>query len=133
MNEQDRHTLIRYRIEQAKETIALAKFLFENGKLAVTMNRIYYGMFYALSAIALKDGFETSKHLQMIGWFNKNFVLTQKTDESFGRTLRRAFQNRTKGDYDVFVTFEAEEIKTMITEMESFVNEIIRLIEVSEK
>jgi uncharacterized protein (UPF0332 family) len=133
MNEQDRHILIRYRIEQAEETISLAKFLLENGKMAVTMNRIYYGMFYALSALALKDSFETSKHLQMIGWFNKNYVLTNKTNEIHGKALRRAFQNRTKGDYDVFVTFEAEEITTMITEMESFINEIKRLVQASEQ
>jgi uncharacterized protein (UPF0332 family) len=90
-------------------------------------------MFYALSALALKDSFETSKHLQMIGWFNKNYVLTNKTNEIHGKALRRAFQNRTKGDYDVFVTFEAEEITTMITEMESFINEIKRLVQASEQ
>lgn len=61
MDENDRDTLVGYRLQQALETIELAKFLVENQKFVIAINLIYYGMYYALTALALKNSFETSK------------------------------------------------------------------------
>ncbi len=66
--------LIKYRIEQAKEAILEVEILIEKNLLKIAINRIYYGMFYILLALALKNRFKTSKHNQLIGWFNKEFV-----------------------------------------------------------
>lgn len=92
IDDQNRELLISHRVQQAKETIELAKFLVEANKLEVSVNRIYYGMYYALSALALKHNFETSKHAQLIGWFNKEFVAPGLIDQKFGKILRNAFQ-----------------------------------------
>lgn len=124
----DRDALVKYRINQAIETSELAIFLVNNDKLVIAVNRIYYGMYYALTALALKNSFETSKHAQLIGWFNKEFISTEKVDPKFGKILRNAFQNRTKGDYDAFVNFDEAEVKIMLSEMTSFIKEIERLI-----
>jgi uncharacterized protein (UPF0332 family) len=61
INEEDRTALVNYRIEQAISTIELTQFLIEADKLTVAVNRIYYGIFYSVTAIALKHQFETSK------------------------------------------------------------------------
>ena len=84
-------------------------------------------MYYALTALALKNSFETSKHGQLIGWFNKEYISSKKADPKVGKILRSAFQNRTKGDYDAFVSFEKIEVETMLDEMSYFVDEIKRL------
>ncbi len=124
----ERDALVKYRLNQAIETIELARFLVNNDKLVIAVNRIYYGMYYGLTALALKDSFETSKHGQLIGWFNKEYISTKKVDPKFGKILRNAFQNRTKGDYDVFVNFDRIEVEIMLDEMSVFVEEIERLI-----
>jgi uncharacterized protein (UPF0332 family) len=67
IEDNDRDALVRYRLNQAIETIELANFLVQNGKLVIAVNRIYYGMYYALTALALKNSYETSKHSQLIG------------------------------------------------------------------
>ena len=74
INQKDRDALVAYRLNQAFETIKLARFLSENQKFVIAVNRIYYGMYYALTALALTNSFETSKHSQLIGWFNKEFI-----------------------------------------------------------
>jgi uncharacterized protein (UPF0332 family) len=125
---QDRNSLIECRLGQALETIDLAKFLISSGKLSVAVNRIYFGMYYALTALSLKYKFETSKHGQLIGWFNKEFVSTQLVDMQYGKIIRRAYQNRTKGDYDAFVVFSLEEVESLLIEMVEFIDEIKRLI-----
>jgi uncharacterized protein (UPF0332 family) len=119
---QDRDSLIAYRIEQAKETIMLAEFLLQSNKLTVAVNRIYYGMYYALTALAIKNKFETSKHTQLIGWFNKEFISSNRVDVKYGKILRIAFSNRTKGDYDAYVHFEKNEVESMLNEMKDFIS-----------
>jgi uncharacterized protein (UPF0332 family) len=128
INEQDRNSLIEYRLSQASDTIKLAKFLIASNNLSVAVNRIYYGMYYSLTALALKYKFETSKHQQLLGWFNKEFVASKKVDESFGKMIRNAFQNRRKGDYDAFVNFSIEEVESMLEDMIQFVDEIRKQI-----
>lgn len=124
----DRESLIDYRLNQAFETIDLAKFLVKNNKLVIALNRIYYRMYYALTALALRNNFETSKHGQLIGWVNKEYVLTRKSDTKYGKILRNAHRNRTKGDYDAFVNFSKTEAENMLSEMTDFIDEIKRLL-----
>jgi hypothetical protein len=59
-------------------------------------------MFYSLLALSLANKFESSKHKQLIGWFNKNFIYEGKIDERLGKIINKAFNRRTKGDYDTF-------------------------------
>lgn len=124
----DRNALILYRLNQAFENIELARFLLRNEKLEVAANRIYYGMFYVVTALALKYKYETSKHSQLIGWFNQEFIAKGKVNQDLGRILKNAFKNRTKGDYDAYIQFSIPEIESMIIEMERFIIEIEKLI-----
>ena len=128
IDDKDRDALVEYRLQQAFETIELARFLVKNQKLVIAVNRIYYGMYYSLTALALATGFETSKHGQLIGWFNKEFIATNKLDSKFGKILRNAFQNRTKGDYDAFISFTQQEVEIMLDEMVEFIEEIKKIL-----
>ena len=126
--EKERESLIEYRLKQAVESIDLAKFLVSSDKLVVAVNRIYYGMYYALTALALKHEYKTSKHTQLIGWFNKEFVLSKKVDSKYGKILWSAYKNRTKGDYEAFILFSKDEVEIMLNEMVDFIDEISSLL-----
>ena len=128
ITEKERDVLIEYRLKQAVESIDLAKFLLSNDKLVIAVNRIYYGMYYALTALALKYAFETSKHTQLIGWFNKEFIFSKKVDSKFGEILKEGYKNRTKGDYEAFVLFSTNEVEIMLIEMVDFIAEIRSLL-----
>jgi len=128
IDENDRQSLVDYRLRQATDTIELAHFLAISEKYVIAVNRIYYGMYYALTALALKNGFETSKHGQLIGWFNKEYIVTKRLDPQFGKILRNAFHNRTKGDYDAFIDFSKNEVDLMLIEMTDFIHEIKKLL-----
>ncbi len=45
----NRKSLIKYRIQQAEETIEDVKLLIDNERLRSAVNRIYYGIFYSLT------------------------------------------------------------------------------------
>ncbi len=98
-------TLIEYRIQQAHKTSQEIEILIEKELLVMAINRIYYAMFYMLLALSLKYGFKTSKHKQLHGWFNKEFVKPEKIDRAYGSIVNNAYEDRTDGDYGVFVEF----------------------------
>ncbi len=131
LSDKDRSTMIKYRLEQANETITDVELLIENNRFRSALNRIYYGMFYSLLALALEYKFESSKHAQIIGWFNKNFVHEGKFDEKFGKIINKAFNKRTKSDYDTFVETDKETVLEMLSEMKEFIDEIKKFLKIS--
>ena len=126
----DKWELIRYRLEQANETIEDVRILIENNRIRAAVNRIYYGMFYSLLALGIKSDFETSKHAQLIGWFNKNFINEGLIDPKYGKIINKAFNRRTKGDYDIYIDFDKDTVTEMQTEMQDFIVKIKQYIEV---
>jgi len=124
LNETERRELIRYRLQEAKDTIEDVKLLIDNGRFRASVNRIYYGMFYSLLALGIAYDYETSKHQQLIGWFNKNFIHEGTIDNKYGRIINRASNRRTKGDYESFVEFDKETVIEMFEEMKEFISEI---------
>ena len=96
--------------------------------LNTAVTRIYYGMFYILLALALKNNFKTSKHQQLIGWFNKEFVKSGKVDTRFGGIIYKAFEDRTDSDYGIFIEFEKAEVQNKLEEMKEFISKIEELI-----
>ena len=76
MKKEDKIILINHRINKSHLTIDDAKFSIENNKISIALNRIYYAIFYIVSALSLIYDFSTSKHKQLLGWFNKNFIYT---------------------------------------------------------
>jgi uncharacterized protein (UPF0332 family) len=121
---EDRINLVKYRIQQPEETISDVQLLIDNDRLRSAVNRIYYGMFYSLLALGLANQFETSKHAQLIGWFNLNFIHKGLIEPKYGKMINKVFNRRTKGDYDTFVEFDKEIVSEMFNEMQEFISEI---------
>ena len=124
----DKVDLIQYRINKSKETIEAAKLLIDNNLLSHAENRIYYAIFYIVSALSLKYDFSTSKHKTLLGWFNKTFIFTNELPVEMKNVYKDAFENRQESDYEDFKHFEMEEVKTHFERMRKFVNEIEKLI-----
>lgn len=124
LNANDRSELIKYRLDESKETIQDVQLLFENDRLRAAVNLIYYGMFYSLLALGLAYEFETSKHQQLIGWFNRSFINEGLIDSKFGKIINKALNRRSKGDYESLIEFDKDIILEMFEEMKDFIFEI---------
>jgi len=122
---------INHIIEQAKAALDDSKFLIENKKFNIAVNRIYYSIFYVLSALALKYGFKTSKHIQLISWFNKNFINEKKLNINYGKFVHKIFDLRTRADYDFYVKFTQNETMQIYSDVEIFINDIINFIKLN--
>ena len=128
MKADEKNVLIEHRISKAIAAINDVEFLISNKRFLLAVNRIYYGMFYILSALSLKYDFSTSKHQQLIGWFNKEFISTGEIDRKYGKILHNAYNNRSTGDYDDFAEFDEEDVKKSFDEMKDFIRTIRALL-----
>jgi uncharacterized protein (UPF0332 family) len=124
----DRELLIQYRISRSKETIEDARSAIDNNRLFAAENRIYYAIFYIISALALKKNYSTSKHGQLLGWFNKNYVKTGIISPEIGKIYADAFLNRQESDYQDFIKLENADIQKHFEEMLHFVAVIEKIL-----
>jgi len=62
---------VNFRMKKASDTLEAARLLIGKGNTISTVNRIYYAVFYAVSAVLLSRGFSSSKHSGIISLFNK--------------------------------------------------------------
>ena len=125
MDEKTRKLIIQHNISKSHNAIEDAKFLLERESLHGALNRIYYGIFYIISALAVKQKFKTSKHSQLIGWFNKNYVRNNIVDRKIGKFIHTAFEQRQESDYNPLAEFTTEDVCEDLERMK----EVIRTIE----
>jgi uncharacterized protein (UPF0332 family) len=89
-------------------------------------------MFYALSALGHASEFSTSKHSQLIGWFNKNFIKEGILEQKYGKMLRDAFEMRNHGDYDAFIEFSQADVLRHFEEMKAFIDVLEQYININQ-
>lgn len=120
--------IVQRRIQKSKETIDEAKLAFTNNQFRSTLNRIYYAVFYIVSALAAKHNFATSKHKQLMGQFNKEFVKINIVKSEYWDIYSKTYKNRQESDYLDFVEYSKEEIESNYSDMLQFVSEIEKII-----
>jgi uncharacterized protein len=115
-------TLIKYRMEQAKESIDDARFLLDNNRsLSLIANRVYYAMFYAILALLQARGLRSSKHSGAIALFNKEFIKEKTFPVEMSHSVKMAFDMRHKGDYKELVVLDRALVIDMLKKSEDFV------------
>lgn len=124
MTSEDRHTIIVYRLERAEESLQAARLLRENDMLIPAMNRIYYAMFYAVQALLARDGAAFSKHGQVKGYFNREYIKKSLFAVESGKLYNMVFEYRQKFDYVDLVTPDVTAIDEYLRDATAFVQQI---------
>jgi len=127
MNEKEK--IIEYWRKRARECLDDARLLLENNRLHSAVNRIYYALFYQVSALLLAKGLSFSKHSGVLAAFNREFVKTGKIDKELGKFYNRMFEHRRTGDYGELVEFEEKDVREWLETAEKFVDVIEKLLE----
>ena len=106
--------LARYKLERAREELDTAELLFENERLKAANNRAYYSIYYSLTAVLCLEPIAFKKHKDTIGYFNKNYVHTDRFPREIGRNISKAAKIRHASDYDEFYIANKEESERQI-------------------
>lgn len=128
MTNEEKKTLINYRLERANESIKAAELMLENEMYIPAMNRIYYSMFYAVQALLILKESTFSKQGQVKGFFNKEFIKTGVFPKEFGKLFNTVFEYRQKFDYVDLIIPEEGLISDYISKANNFVQKITEFI-----
>ncbi len=124
MNKEEKQALVKYRLDRANESIKAAQLLFENRLFIPAMNRVYYSMFYSVQALLVLNEKAFSKHGQVKGYFNKEFIKSGVFPKEFGKLFNTVFEYRQKFDYVDLLVPEEELISDYIVEAKKFIAQI---------
>lgn len=120
--------LINYRRKKAADTLKDAKIMFNRVSLFTTVNRIYYAVFYEVSALLLTKDLSSSKHSGVRALFNREFVKPGIVKEEYADFYNRIFDSRQEADYGDFVEFDEKKVRQWLCEAEDFIKEIEKII-----
>ena len=121
--------LSKYRIEKAIEDLESAEITLQHNKLAQSTNRSYYAIFHAVRALLAFDKFDSKRHSSIIGYFNQNYIASEKIDKEYYRMLASAFEVRTKSDYQDFYVVSKYEAEAQLESANKFIEMIQDYIE----
>ncbi len=124
MNPIDTQVLITYRNERADESLQAAQLLLEHQLLIPAMNRVYYAIFYAVQAVLALKGVAFSKHEQVKGYFNREFIKTGIFPVKFGKLYNLVFEYRHKFDYVDFAMPDETIVRDHLHEAKTFIEQL---------
>ena len=123
MKDEDALGLITYRLEQARNALDDAKFLFDGNRSPQSIiNRSYYAMFYAALALLQKIGKVPSKHAGVISLFDTEFALKGIFPKELSKDFHKAFELRQLSDYKVIED-------SSLDKSEEVLNNAVRFVE----
>lgn len=90
--------LVKYRLFRAEEALEEAEVLYKSSHFNASVNRLYYSCFYAVSALLLNEGLNSSKHSGIRSLFVQHWVKTGRVSKELGQFYRQIFDYRQRSD-----------------------------------
>jgi len=98
--------LSQYRMNQAKETLTVARDCVEGNHYKDSINRSYYAAFYAIKAVLALSEIDFKRHKDVIAHFNKNYVAQGEFNREIGKRIARLQQKREKVIMMIFILLQ---------------------------
>jgi uncharacterized protein (UPF0332 family) len=115
-------------IDVAKRNLSEMRTMFENRHYYGTVNRAYYAMFHAVSALLILDGKRYKKHKGVITAFGRDYAKAGLVPKEYAALLNKAYEARNKADYDVDMVIDRKMAELYCQKAEEIVAFIEQLI-----
>lgn len=122
--------LAKHRLEQAKEDLIASKLLFKEKMYKSANNRAYYSIFHSIKAVLALEPIDFKRHKDVLAYFNKNYINTEKFPKKMGRSIVEAGKIREDSDYDDEYVARPETTETQIKTAEELINLAEKYIEI---
>ena len=122
-------SLSKYRLERSKQSLEAARASKDNDDWFTTNNRVYYSIFHSIRAVLALEKIDFKKHSAVIAYFNKNYILTNIFDKSYGKVVNNAFEIRQKSDYEDFYVVDKVKTENLLKNVEKFLADIEKYLQ----
>jgi uncharacterized protein (UPF0332 family) len=96
---------------KASASLEQARLLFDAGHFDGAVDRAYYAMFHAASALLARQGLRFSSHRALLAAFGKELAKTGDVERKYHRILLSAFDLRQTADYGAQTAVDASEAR----------------------
>jgi uncharacterized protein (UPF0332 family) len=120
--------LIKYRLSRSWDTLDDAKILALNGKWNSSVNRLYYSVYYAVTALLLFSEINSNTHSGTKSLFSQEFVKKGIISKDFGKLYSQLFTWRQKGDYDDLFDFNEDKVVPYFEPVQKLIEKIEEIV-----
>ena len=120
----DPHKEVSLYMENAHEMINVATLLRNNDSYPSAINRAYYAIFYAASALLVTQEMSRGKHSGVLSAFRQHFIKSDQIENEYSDIYGRLWDHRQISDYDMVLSIEDEQARADIDDAKKFVRRI---------
>jgi uncharacterized protein (UPF0332 family) len=123
MDEKTR-TLIKVRLERAREDLDTAEELLSLNRYRASINRAYYALFGITTALLLTKKLERTKHAGVEAAFNQYFVKSGIIEIEFGKIFDYVRKKREESDYATRTMIDKTTALNIVMDAKRFIDRI---------
>lgn len=127
-SEGSKEAAVRYWWDKAQESLRAAHRELAADAYTFAINRAYYALFYAVSALLLEKGRRFSKHSGVRAAFNRDLIKPGRLSRKHGELYNQLFRDRQEGDYIEFTAFDTPYVQEKIVACEEFLTALRPLL-----
>ena len=120
--------VVRYWWKRSEDSIKSAEREINARDFRFAINRLYYLLFYAVSAALLERNQDFKKHSGVRSAFHREFVKKNLLDKKLGKLYDQLFENRQEGDYIALLDFDELYVKEKLNNCKIFLDKLRSLI-----
>lgn len=126
--EKAKRTSVQHWWKMAEEALQSARMEYEADLLHGAINRAYYAVFYAATAVFVERGLSFRKHAGVRAAVHRELIKKKVLPVELGALYDRLFEDRQLGDYMVLTEFESDDVKEKIESAAAFLKAIHALL-----
>jgi uncharacterized protein (UPF0332 family) len=112
--EEQRAELVSYWWAKAVESLSSAQRETDADSYGFAVNRLYFTLFYAVSAALLERGQAYKKHSGVRAAFHREFIKTGLLDVKWGKLYDQLFEDRQEADYIAWIVFDRDYVEMQL-------------------
>ena len=114
-------------VSKAHRFLRTAELALNDGDFDSCVSR-YYAMFFVVQALLLKKGLKSTSHKGTITLFTELYIKSGELPRELGKSLRRAYDYRQKGDYSIEFLITEAEARERLEIAKKFVEQLVKII-----
>lgn len=115
---------IHQHLERSSHLLEVADELYELSYFEDAVNRLYYAMFHAATAILLHYGIQRSSHHALIAAFGQYVIKPGHIEQKYHRYLIEVFNARSESDYFPLPEITEEQVRRLLEYARDFVRTV---------
>ena len=116
--------IVKAYLKRARDDLQASREMIVSHFHLAAISRMYYSVFYALTALLLKKGIAVHTHKQLGIEFRRRLIKTEDIPMQYSAVLEELFQARQTADYDAIPEISEDRVRELLQKADDFLKVI---------